>query len=37
MKPIENIKKMDEECANLCEENMHIWKNLMEDPKMKVV
>jgi len=32
---IENIKKLDEECTNLCEERTHIWKNLMEDLEMK--
>ena len=31
---IENIKKLDEECTNLCEERTHIWNNLMEDPKI---
>jgi predicted nucleic acid-binding Zn-ribbon protein len=34
---IENIKKLDEECTNLCEERTHIWKNLMEDSEMKSV
>jgi hypothetical protein len=37
MAAVASIKRMEKECANLCEENAHIWKNMMEDPDMKVV
>jgi hypothetical protein len=37
MTTLENIKELDEECTNICEESAQIWKNLMEDPEMKVI
>jgi len=37
MTSVASIKRLDEECTKLCEENTQIWKNLMKDPKMKVV
>jgi hypothetical protein len=35
MKKISNIKKVEGECAKLCEERKHIWTELVEDPKIK--
>jgi hypothetical protein len=34
---ISNIKKIEGECAKLCEENVQVWKKLIEDLEMKVV
>jgi chorismate mutase len=32
-----SIKSLDEECMELCEERMHLWKRLTEDTKMKFI
>jgi hypothetical protein len=37
MTMVENINKLDKECANLYEKSVQIWKNLMKDQEMKVV
>jgi hypothetical protein len=37
MTAVANIKKLDKECAKLCEESVQIWTNIMEDPEMNVV
>jgi hypothetical protein len=37
MTAVENIKRLEEECAKLCEESAHIWTNLMDDLEMKVL
>jgi hypothetical protein len=31
------LRSLYEECTNLCEERMHIWTKLDEDPEMKVI
>jgi type IV secretory pathway VirB4 component len=36
MTAIENLKRLDEECTNICEESAQIWTTLMDDPYMKV-
>jgi hypothetical protein len=37
MKIVANIKKIEEECAKLCEESVQIWTDLVEDPNLKVI
>jgi hypothetical protein len=37
MTTVASIKRLEEECTKLCEESTQIWKNMMEDPEMKVV
>jgi hypothetical protein len=37
MTSVESTNILEEECEKLCEESTQIWKNMMEDPKMKVV
>jgi hypothetical protein len=34
---ISNIKKIEGECAKLCEENAQVWTKLIEDLEMMVV
>jgi predicted nucleic acid-binding Zn-ribbon protein len=34
MTAVASIKRLEEECANLCEESTQIWTNMMDDPKM---
>jgi hypothetical protein len=37
MTTVENIKKLEKECTNLCDESEQIWTNMIEYPTMKVV
>jgi hypothetical protein len=37
MKIIANIKKIEGECAKICEESTQIWIDLVEDPNMKAI
>jgi len=34
---VANIKKIDDECAKLCEENAEVWIELIEYPEMKII
>ena len=37
MTTVANMKRVQEECANLCEESTQIWTELVDDPEMKAV
>jgi len=34
---VAKIKKIEGECAKLSEENVHVWKKLIEDMEMKAI